>query len=205
MIKKISKKTDKISLKWNERYIIEDSKKLKIPYYLLYFLIYIEDKRFYYHFGVDILAIFRAFIMNKKNKKLQGGSTLVQQLYDIKAEKKGNKRERTLKRKIRQAYFALIYTHKKTRRKIIIEYLENVYLGKSYYGINLASKYYFKKEISDLNKIECFILMERIATPNKINLKRTENILEREAIKSILTLSEINELRELYSRGEIYG
>lgn len=201
----ISKITDERALILNEKRLKNDSKKLGIPYFLLYFLIYIEDKRFYYHIGVDLLSILRAFIVNKKKNTLQGGSTLAQQLYDIKQVKKGEKRERTLKRKIRQALFALKYSLKKSKEVIIFEYLENVYFGKNYYGIHEASKFYFKKEANQLNKMQCFILIERIAIPNKINIKRVSNILERKAIKNVLSIAEIQELKNVYLKGDIYG
>lgn len=205
MISKISKITDNLSLKFNRNIIIKNSINLKIPYFLLYFLIYIEDKRFYYHIGIDLLAISRAFIMNKQKCKLQGGSTLTQQLYDIIQEKKGGKRERNLKRKYKQVMFALKYTRKKTKEKIIKEYLENVYFGRNCYGINIASKSYFKKEVFELNKIECFVLIQKIASPNKLNLKRLENILKRNSIKNIFSLNEIQELKKNIVRENIYG
>ncbi|WP_294093340.1 transglycosylase domain-containing protein [uncultured Cetobacterium sp.] len=201
MINKISEITDTYFFKLNRFKLKKTSEELEVPYYLLYFLIYIEDKRFYYHFGIDLIAIIRASIMNIRSGKLQGGSTIIQQLYDIKQEKKGKKRKRTMLRKINQSLFALKYSLQNSKKMILKEYLENVYLGKKYYGIQNAANFYFKKNIIELNKIECFILVERIALPNKVNIKRLENILSRKPIKFILTKYERKQLTKTYLIG----
>ncbi|MGL5208470.1 biosynthetic peptidoglycan transglycosylase [Cetobacterium sp.] len=202
MINRISEITDTYFLKLNKFKLKKTSEELEIPYYLLYFLIYIEDKRFYYHFGIDLIAITRAFIMNTRNRKLQGGSTIIQQLYDIKQERKGGKRKRTIVRKIKQSLFALKYSLQNSKKNILKEYLENVYLGKKSYGVQSAANFYFKKNIVELNKIECFMLVEKIALPNKINIRRVENILSRKSIKFVLTEYEIEKLKRTYLKEE---
>ena len=202
MINKISEITDICFFKLNRFKLKKTSEELEVPYYLLYFLIYIEDKRFYYHFGIDLIAITRAFIMNLRNRKLQGGSTIIQQLYDIKQERKGEKRKRTIVRKINQSVFSLKYSLQNSKKNILKEYLENVYLGKKYYGIQSAANFYFKKNIVELNKIECFMLIERIALPNKINMRRVENILSRKSMKFVLTEYERGKLKRTYLKGE---
>lgn len=66
-IKNISDFTDDIFV--NEFKIKNISNKIGIPYYLLFFIILIEDKRFFSHFGFDLIGILRAFLVNKKNKR----------------------------------------------------------------------------------------------------------------------------------------
>ncbi len=199
MLKKISLFTDLFLLNLTNKKIEKDAKDLKFPYYLIYFLIYIEDKRFYYHFGLDFIAILRAFIMNCLGKNIQGGSTILQQLYDIKEMEKNKEyiRERKITRKISQIIFLKNF-FMLSKQKILREYLRNIYLGKKIYGIEEASQYYFKKDILLLNKNECFILIEKIASPNKIRIKRIKNILNRYAIRKVFNQEELDILLNKY-------
>ena len=101
------------ALKLFDRNIIRNlSKELRLDRKLILRVLYKEDKRFFYHNGIDIIRVFRALIVNvRKLKVKQGASTISQQLYDIRQQNSNlsYKRARTLKRKLLQTFFALKY------------------------------------------------------------------------------------------------
>lgn len=200
-IKNISDFTDDIFV--NEFKIKNISNKIGIPYYLLFFIILIEDKRFFSHFGFDLIGILRAFLVNKKNKRRkQGASTIPQQIYDINREKNKLKRERTYKRKLKQILYSLKIESKNNKAEILKYYIENVYFGRNFYGVSEAAKGYFNKEAKLLNKVELFFLVERIASPNKKLNSRVRGILNRNKIKQSFTKNELKRLEELYKSFE---
>jgi penicillin-binding protein 1A len=120
----------------------------------------IEDQRFYHHGGVDYESIVRAAIRDiTSGKKLQGGSTITQQLVRnlyIRSPK------RDLKRKIREAKMASELEQKHSKQWVLKQYLNDVPYGtvggRSAIGVEAASQVYFNKHVQDLTLDEAALL-----------------------------------------------
>jgi penicillin-binding protein 1A len=135
-----------------------------LPKNLIHAVLAIEDRRFYYHPGVDFIGIGRAIVTNAaKGRFAQGGSTLTQQL----AKNLFLSQERTLKRKIQEAMLALWLEHELTKDEILSAYLNRVYLGGGAYGIEAAARLYFNKDVKDLNLEECAVIAGLLKAPSR--------------------------------------
>jgi penicillin-binding protein 1A len=122
----------------------------------------IEDRRFYQHKGVDLKALVRALYVDARSGKiLQGGSTITEQY--IKNRYLGD--ERTLKRKVQEAYLAWQLEHRLTKNEILTRYLNTVYFGHGAYGIQAAAKTYFSEPASQLNLPQAALLAGLIRAP----------------------------------------
>ena len=123
-----------------------------------------EDARFYEHFGVDFIGIFRAFIENMRaNEVVQGGSSITQQV----AKNLFLTPDRTIKRKLKEAFLAIWIEARLTKREILKLYLDRAYLGGGTYGVEAASQYYFGKSVKDTNLAEAAMLAGLFKAPGK--------------------------------------
>ncbi|SFC74137.1 penicillin-binding protein 1B [Pseudoalteromonas denitrificans] len=133
----------------------------------------VEDKDFYTHHGVSPLSILRALYSNiKAGRTVQGGSTLTQQL----AKNFYLSRERTLTRKVNEAFIALILDYRYSKDQILEAYLNEVYLGQAYnqgvHGMGLASEFYFAKPIDELEFDQIALLVGLVKGPSFYNPRR---------------------------------
>lgn len=134
-----------------------------IPENLKNAVLAIEDRRFYYHFGLDPIGLARAMFVNvQEGRVAQGGSTITQQL----AKNLFLSRERTLKRKIQEAMLAFWLEWELSKDEILSAYLNRVYLGGGTYGVDAASRLYFKKPVSDVNLQEAAALAALLKAPS---------------------------------------
>lgn len=134
-----------------------------VPKNLTNAIIAIEDRRFYYHFGLDPIGLARAMFVNAKEGRVaQGGSTITQQL----AKNLFLSRERTLKRKIQEAMLAFWLEWDLSKDEILSAYMNRVYLGGGTYGVDAASRLYFKKPVSDINLEEAATLAGLLKAPS---------------------------------------
>jgi len=139
-------------------------KKDQVPQNLINAIISIEDRRFYSHFGIDILGLMRAMYNNiKAGRVVQGGSTLTQQL----AKNLFLTPKRTTKRKVQEMLLAFWLEHTYSKDQIITAYLNRVYLGSGAFGVDAASDVYFGKPVSALNLRECAILAGLLRAPSR--------------------------------------
>jgi membrane peptidoglycan carboxypeptidase len=165
----------------------EWSRQLRVPVHFIELLVLIEDKRFLHHSGVDSVAILRALHHNLKcSKPRQGGSTIPQQLYAIRASAAGTKYRRNVLAKLQQAIFGVSISRSLLKRQILAEYLAGVYWGKTYIGLDAAAKGYFNKLPMELDVAESFFLAERLACPNRVSIARLKVILARKPIRQSL-------------------
>ena len=128
----------------------------------------VEDARFYSHSGVDLKRIAGAFLSNLTSSGTQGGSTITQQL--IKNTLLSS--EQSYKRKIQEAYLALQLESRYTKDQILESYLNTIYLGENYYGVQVAAQGYFGKDLGDLTLRECAILAGATNNPYYYNPRR---------------------------------
>ena len=123
----------------------------------------IEDRRFYFHPGLDPIGLARAIVANVKAGGVsQGGSTITQQL----AKNLFLSRERTLKRKIQEAMLAFWLEWELSKDEILAAYLNRVYLGGGTYGVDAASRLYFKKPVTEVNLQEAATLAGLLKAPS---------------------------------------
>ena len=168
----------------------------QIPIHLQHGVIAIEDKRFYEHRGVDLEAIARAFVTNLEQGQIaEGGSTLTQQY----VKNALIQPERTLTRKIKEAYLASQVEKKYSKKKILEKYLNTVYFGVNTYGIETAAETFFGKAAKDLSLAESALLAGVIKSPNRYSpytfperaLARREAVLRRMAEQKYITEEEV--------------
>src|SRR5437763_5402908 len=139
----------------------------QVPQTLQDAVVVTEDGRFWHHPGVDPIGLFRALFRNiRAGGVVEGGSTLTQQLvknYYLTSE-------RTTKRKLVEAFMAVILDAKYSKREILAAYLNDIYLGRnrsiSILGVGEAARYYFGKPVSEINLAEAALLAGRIRSPN---------------------------------------
>lgn len=126
----------------------------KIPDDLKHAVVAMEDRRFYKHNGVDFKSIVRAALNNLVTSSTQGGSTIDMQV----SKNLLTSEDKTYKRKVRDMYNAIQMNKIMTKDEILTTYLNNIYLGRSAYGVAKGAKVYFNKDVSDLNLAQCAML-----------------------------------------------
>lgn len=134
----------------------------EIPESLRQAVVAVEDKRFYSHKGVDFRSLARALAANiKAGEVVEGGSTITQQLsWNLFLT-----HERTLKRKLLEAIYALKLEMRYSKQEILEMYLNVIYLGHGTYGCETASKLYFGKPVKDLTLSESAMIAGIIKGP----------------------------------------
>lgn len=138
----------------------------EIPTIMINATLAIEDSRFFEHNGIDYEGLARAIINNIKNKAfVEGASTITQQL--IKNIYLSN--EKTIERKINEAILALKLEKILSKEDIISSYLSNVLFGGRIYGVKMAAKYYFNKDLKDISLKEASLLAGLLQLPNYYN------------------------------------
>ncbi|WP_290457478.1 transglycosylase domain-containing protein [Romboutsia ilealis] len=135
----------------------------EIPKYLKDALVSIEDERFYEHKGIDIISLTRSLLHNIFSDTTQGGSTIEMQI----SKNLLTSDDRNMKRKIKDIYYATQMDKFMTKDEILCTYLNNVYFGKSAYGVGKASKVYFGKNVQDLTLAQSAMLVGITNSPAK--------------------------------------
>ena len=138
----------------------------ELPSYVPDAIISTEDRRFYAHFGFDIVAFTRAMLTNIfMGRYAQGGSTITQQV----AKNLFLTSQKNIKRKTQELLLAFWLEHKFSKEQILTLYLNRVYLGAGTYGIEAASQKYFQKSSRDMNLLEAAIIAGTLKAPSRYN------------------------------------
>ena len=140
-----------------------------IPKKVINAFISAEDKDFYNHFGIDLVATLRALITNVKNigtnKRLIGASTITQQV----AKNFLLSSEMSYERKIKEAILAIRIERAFSKNEILELYLNEIYLGFKSYGVAAAALNYFDKSLDNLDLSEAAFLAALPKAPNNYN------------------------------------
>ncbi|WP_087022054.1 penicillin-binding protein 1B [Thaumasiovibrio subtropicus] len=179
----------------------------QLPEVLIDALLVTEDRDFYHHDGVSPLAIVRAMLVNvQAGRTVQGGSTLTQQL----AKNMFLSRERTLWRKLREAYIAIILDYRYSKDSILEAYMNEVYLGQSgadaIHGFGLGARLYFDRPLEELRVDQLAMLVAVVKGPSYYNPWRNpERVTQRRDLVLKLLLENGNltagEYEQAVSRG----
>jgi len=137
-----------------------------LPYYVPAAIIDVEDRRFYSHFGFDIIGFTRASLTNLiQHRYAQGASTITQQV----AKNLFLTPQKSIKRKVQELLLAFWLESKFSKEQILTLYLNRVYLGSGTYGIEAAANRYFGKSSRDLSLKEAAILAGMLKAPSRYN------------------------------------
>lgn len=148
----------------------------EMPAHLPHAMIATEDRRFFSHFGMDVIGLVRAMLANlRAGGVVQGGSTITQQL----AKNLFLTPERTVLRKARELMLALWLEARLSKNEILTLYMNRVYLGAGAYGVEAASQRYFGKSARKVNVQEAALLAGLLKAPSRYaptnNIKRSRD------------------------------
>ncbi|MBO1907057.1 PBP1A family penicillin-binding protein [Microvirga sp. 3-52] len=144
---------------------LDDSYKIEdFPDYMVKAALATEDRRFYDHWGIDPIGTFRAVVVNAQGGGVvQGGSSITQQL----AKNLFLTNERSLERKIKEAFLAVWLEFHLTKDEILKLYLDRAYMGGGAHGVVAAADYYFGKPAKELTLAESAMLAGLFKAPTK--------------------------------------
>jgi penicillin-binding protein 1A len=136
----------------------------EMPDYLIKAVLATEDRRFFDHFGIDVFGTLRALFENlRASAVVQGGSSLSQQL----AKNLFLSNERTLERKVKEAFLAVWLEAHLSKTEILKLYLDRAYMGGGTFGVEAAAEFYFGKSIKDVTLAEAALLAGLFKAPTR--------------------------------------
>ncbi|MDB5588291.1 MAG: family penicillin-binding protein [Devosia sp.] len=135
-----------------------------MPDYLIKATLATEDRRFYEHFGIDVVGTLRAIASNASGDSgTQGGSSITQQL----AKNLFLSSERTIERKVIEAFLAVWLEWHYSKDQILKLYFDHAYMGGGNFGVVAASDFYFGKKVQDISLAEAAMLSGLFKAPTK--------------------------------------
>lgn len=173
----------------------------ELPQFYIDATISVEDHRFEEHFGIDLIAIGRAALMDIKERSfVQGGSTITQQL----AKNMLFTQEKKLERKAAEVFAALELESGYTKEEIFELYVNTSYFGNGYYGVGEAAAGYFGKLPSEMSEYECAMLAGIPNAPsvyspdgeNELAMQRTEIVLDSMVRNKIITWEDAERIKK---------
>lgn len=172
----------------------------ELPPYVTQATIAIEDKNFYRHHGFDTGGILRALYKTLTGQRLEGGSTITQQLVKVTLLTP----ERTLSRKIKEAILTVATEILYTKEAILEMYVNHIPYGGTTYGIEAAAKRYFGKSAKDLTLAEASLLAGLPQAPSRYSpwsspdaaKSRQAQVLDRMVEESFITKDEAGKAKE---------
>jgi penicillin-binding protein 1A len=136
----------------------------RLPDHFIKAVLATEDRRFFSHFGIDVVGTLRALTVNARaSGVVQGGSSITQQL----AKNLFLTNERSLDRKVKEAYLALWLENHLSKKEILKLYLDRAYMGGGAFGVQAAAQYYFGKSARDITLAEAAMLAGLFKAPTK--------------------------------------
>ena len=143
-----------------------------LPEVLVYAFVAAEDANFFKHKGIDYMGMVRALLVNiKAGRHRQGGSTITQQVvknFLLTPEK-------SLKRKFQEIILARRLENQLSKQEIITLYANQIFFGDGRYGVEEASRYYFGKNVRDINLGEAALLAGMPKAPNRYSPRKEKN------------------------------
>ncbi|MCO5083428.1 MAG: PBP1A family penicillin-binding protein [Rhizobiaceae bacterium] len=134
----------------------------EMPDHVIKAVLATEDRRFFEHYGIDFFGLARAVSENvRANSVVQGGSTLSQQL----AKNLFLSNERTVERKVKEAFLSLWLETNLSKKEILQLYLDRAYMGGGTFGIAAAADFYFGKSVKEVNLAEAAMLAGLFKAP----------------------------------------
>lgn len=144
----------------------------EIPKSLTNALLTREDQEFFEHNGFSVRGTSRALVQLVTGQLLSGGSTLTQQL----AGKLYSDRTKiTLGRKLEELWWAFQLEAKFSKQEILGQYMNNMPFGHTTYGVEAASKYFFRHSVRDVSPAEAAILVIQLVRPGLYSPIRNPN------------------------------
>ncbi|MGD9867240.1 MAG: transglycosylase domain-containing protein [Hyphomicrobiales bacterium] len=141
----------------------------EVPPHFIDALLAMEDRRFYYHMGIDPVGVARATWRNWNSGEIeQGGSTITQQL----AKFTFLSSEQTYARKFQEALIAFWIELNLSKDEILERYLSSAYFGDGVYGLRAAAKHYFDKPVGKLSIAESAMLVGMLKAPSRLTPTR---------------------------------
>jgi len=138
----------------------------ELPYYVPAAFVAIEDRRFYEHFGIDVLGLISVAVESAQAGRVtRGASTLTQQL----AKNLFLTPDQTLERKVQEAMLALWLEQNYSKDDILELYLNRVFFGHNSTGIEAAAQTYFGKSARNLSLGEAALLAGTVQAPSRVN------------------------------------
>lgn len=174
----------------------------EIPKQLQEAVVVIEDKRFYEHYGIDVVATFRAFVQNLRAFGIvSGGSTISQQLVRFTVISPQKPAKLSYFRKIREVLMAVRISLTKSKEEILESYLNSMHFGRGVYGVQSASRIYFGKDVTQLSLAQSAMLAGMVANPSAFDpLRHPEKAKGRRDLVLSQLLSEGQVGEEKYLR-----
>lgn len=154
----------------------------QMPKYLREAVIAIEDERFEQHNGIDVKRVFGALWHDIKTMSLeQGASTITMQL----AKNLYTGANKSLDRKITDAYYALEIEKILSKDQILYYYLNKINLARGNYGVQAASHHYFDKDVSELTLAEAAMMAGISKNPSRYSVYTTSPITAEDSLDGI--------------------
>jgi penicillin-binding protein 1A len=140
----------------------------ELPHYVPAAFIAIEDRRFYDHFGIDVIGLISVALESARAGEVtRGASTITQQV----AKNLFLTPDQTLQRKVQEALLAIWLEQNYSKDEILELYLNRMFFGHNSYGIEAAAQTYFGKSARNLSLGEAAILAGSLQAPSRLNPK----------------------------------
>lgn len=167
------------------------SKYQSVPAGMIEAITSIEDKKFFQHNGIDILAILRATLKLFHHAKIkQGASTITQQV--VRRILLTN--DKTINRKFKEIILSLYLENYISKEKIMEIYINTMYLGNGSYGIAAASKRYFNKDLEQLDTHEMALIAGLFQLPSFTNPNRHQKRAKARQLKVLEAMYKANKI-----------